>query len=177
MKPWLAVKTAIYALAGILVLIFNNQLMGYVGYLVGSTVMLFGVNIVIISLLEKKYFGNESIFFGAIMHFIIGAILFIVAGDIVKICVVWAVWSILREEKELTQAVSRLMQKKPGLINAAESVLIMVFSLIMVVNPSERHAHFHVYLLGIELILEVMFPFANFFIDKHIAKKAPTERK
>ena len=36
-------------------------------------------------------------------------------------------------------------------------------------EPGEHHAHVHIYLLGIELILEVIFPFANMYIDRYLA--------
>lgn len=35
-------------------------------------------------------------------------------------------------------------------------------------EPVEHHAHVHIFLLGIELILEVIFPFVNMYIDHYL---------
>ena len=39
-----------------------------------------------------------------------------------------------------------------------ESIVVIVFSVLMIAHPTEHHAHTHIYLLGIELLLEVIFP-------------------
>ena len=45
----------------------------------------------------------------------------------------------------------------------------------MIVDPVEHHAHVHIILLGIELILEVIFPIFYGFLDKQIEKKQQKE--
>ena len=42
---------------------------------------------------------------------------------------------------------------------------------MMVLEPTEHHAHVHIILLGVELILEVMFPIFNNAIDGFLDKR------
>ena len=171
MKPLQLIKTVLYILAGIAVVIFNNEIMESLGVVVGIVVICFGVDYIIMGITHKKYFGETGLFFPALTYILLGVILFIVTDDIKSVCLVWAVWAILREGKELSESIHRLTEKKPGLINALESVVIIIFSFTMIMEPGEHHAHVHVFLLGGELILEVLFPIANMLFDKYIEKK------
>ena len=42
-----------------------------------------------------------------------------------------------------------------------ESVTVIVFSLIMIIEPGEHHARVHLYLLVVELSTKVLFPLIN----------------
>ena len=81
-----------------------------------------------------------------------------VNDDLVKVCVIWGTWSILREAFEFAENSESLMHKGPGLCSMIESIVVIVLSITMIAHPSEHHAHVHIFLLGIELILEVVFP-------------------
>lgn len=171
MKIWRIIKTVLYSVAGLLILVFNEPIMPAVGTLVGSVVIFYGIDITILSILKGRFFGENSLFFGGLVQLLMGVIIIIVRGDIVKVCLVWAVWSILREGKELSESLHAILAKRRGFINFAESVTIIVFSFMMIMEPTEHHAHFHVIILGIELILEVFFPIANDFIDRLSGRK------
>lgn len=171
MKIWFILKAILYTVAGALILAFNTAVADNVGLIVGIVILAYGVDLVVISLIKKSYIGGDAIFFGALIHIFIGVILFIVRDDIVKVCLVWAVWSILRESKELSEAIHRLSHRRPAFLNAAESLLIIALSFTMVLEPTVHHAHVHVVILGVELILEIVFPIANKFIDGLIERK------
>ncbi|MBR1868216.1 MAG: hypothetical protein IJ800_06560 [Clostridia bacterium] len=171
MKQWQIIKTILYTLAGIAVLIFHDSIMDFVGYIVGAVIVAYSVDVLIVSVIKKTYIGENLFLFGGLIHLFIGIIIFIVSDDLVKICLVWAVWSIIREGKELSESIHRLASKKPSLINAIESVVIIYMSFSMILEPNSHHAHLHVVLLGIELILEVAFPIANRLIDGFIEKR------
>ena len=146
--------------------------MDYVGMVVGSVVFLYGINITIVSALRKRWIGENALIFDGLLLFFIGVILFIVREDIVKVCLVWAVWSIMREGKELTSAIVGIKNKEGvEVLNLIESIVIIVFSFTMIMNPNEEHVHFHVYLLGAELLLEVIFPVIKLLIARRNRKK------
>lgn len=173
MKPLQLIKTVLYFLAGVAVLVFHEQIMDYIGIAVGIVILFYGLGRIIISIAEKKAFGEDGIF-TSLTHILIAVIMFIVNDDTVKVCLVWAVWSIRREGRELADSVQRMVQKKPGIINALESVVIMVLSFTLILNPSRHNAHVHVIILGVELILEVVFPLVNDILDRRLAKKSQT---
>ena len=64
-----------------------------------------------------------------------------------------------------------MTHKRPAFISFIESVVVIILSIEMIVDPVEHHAHIHIILLGIELILEVIFPIFYGFLDKQIEKK------
>lgn len=89
--------------------------------------------------------------------------------------IIWGTWSILREGDEITECVVRMTHKRPAFISFIESVVVIILSIEMIVDPVEHHAHIHIILLGIELILEVIFPIFYGFLDKQIEKKLSTK--
>lgn len=171
MKPWLIIKSILYITLGAVILLFNNEIMEFVGIMVGGVVAFYGVDIAVLSIIERKYFGENQLFFGGLVQILMGVILYIVRAEIVSVCLVWAVWSILREGKELSEALHHIIQKRVGIINFIESVIIIIFSFTMIMNPGEHHAHIHVIILGIELILEVLFPILNAAMENFLEKK------
>ena len=99
--------------------------------------------------------------FWAYFFLLIGIILFVVSYDIIKVCLVWGVWSILRESKEMAEAITKLSARKTEIINVVESVIIIALSFTMILEPNESHAYLHIILLGIELVIVVLFYFAE----------------
>lgn len=171
MKIYQIVKTVLYLIGGLAILIFHNELFNYVDYVVGTVILLYGIDIFILGLTNKTLFKEEGLLAQAITHTIIGVIMYIVPDDIVITCTIWAVWTILREGKELSECIKRFTEKKPAILNTIESLIVIVLSFIMIVQPTEDHAKFHLILLGIELILEIVFPIINHFLDKQLEKK------
>lgn len=177
MKNWKIAKTILYITAGILLLVFNESIMSFVGLTVGSVAIVFGLDITVFSMINKKFFGEDALFFGGVTHFLLGVIIFLVSADIKQVCLVWAIWSILREIAEMSKAINEIRERKHRFINLLESLIIIVFCFTMILNPNEEHAHFHVYILGIELLLEVAFPWANELIDSRFGSKKLSERE
>lgn len=175
LKPIQIIKAVVFCAAGALVLVFHDAIMendgALVGIIVGSTVILYGLVTTIRSFIEKRFFGDDYLLFGALSQFMIAAALFAVANSIESVCIVWAVWSILRECREMSKAIFSLTHRRPGVINILESVVIIVFSFFMIIEPGEHHASLHVYLLGVELILEIVFSAINLFFDRFAEKR------
>lgn len=88
-------------------------------------------------------------------------------------CVVWAIWAIMREAEEITEKVIMNREHPPvALLNAAESVAVIVLSVMLLLHPGAHHAHTHLVLLGIELILEVLWQPLNKLYARVTGKSA-----
>ena len=70
----------------------------------------------------------------------------------------------------MTEALKRIIKKRPGVVNVLESVVVIILSVGMIITPSIHHAHLHIIILGIELILEIAFGAAEDFLEKHRKK-------
>ncbi|MCR5232266.1 MAG: hypothetical protein K6B64_06440 [Acholeplasmatales bacterium] len=77
----------------------------------------------------------------------------------------------LAEGKEVTECLLRFKEKKPPLLNLAESLISIGFVIAMLLEPTEHHAHTHVFLLGIELITNASFYYLYNYLDKLIEKR------
>lgn len=157
MKNWQTLKAILYLALALLIFIFNGAVMSYVGFLVGGTVFLYAAEELIVLTARRELFNSPFHLFDGIAQLLIGVILFLVSDDVFKVCLVWGVWSILRESKEMAEAIVKLPKRKLCVINVIESVVVIVLSFLMIVNPSEARAHLHVLLLGAELVIVVVF--------------------
>lgn len=170
MNKWKAIKAISYLIASILIFIFNRSIMPYVGIVVGAVVCIYAMEELIVAAAKRTLFDNPYLLSDGIVQLLIGAVLFLVSFDIFKVCLVWGVWSILRESKEFAEAVKNLSQKKLGIINVVESVVVVILSFFLVLEPNEEHARLHVFLLATELAIVVFFYFAEILRD-FLAKK------
>ena len=176
MKKWQISKAIMYIVSAVLIFVFNKSITPYAGILVGSVVCVYAFEELIVSAINKKLFSDTFHLFDGIAQILIGVILFLVSSDIIKVCLVWGVWSILRESKELAEAVKSIITKRFGVLNVAESVIVIVLSFVMILEPTEHHANLHVILLGVELITVVLFYFAGNLFDNKFAKNDNTEK-
>lgn len=87
----------------------------------------------------------------------------------------WAIWTILRESEELKECYSLFKERTPFLLNLAESIVTIVFSILMIADSSawENHATVHLYLLIVELITAVIFPEFRWFYKVYIKQEKP----
>lgn len=160
-------KAILYILSAVVILVFHEEVMPYVGILVGGVVAAWSLDELIV-LLREKNFAALSI---PVVQIVISMLLFLAHGDIVKICIIWGVWSVIRESREMTGALVRVLQRRSGVLNITESVVVIVLSAMMILEPSEHHAHVHVILLAVELILEIVFPLSNRLLDRRAEHK------
>ena len=157
MKKWQIVKAILYISVAVLIFIFYDALMPYVGILVGGIVFLYATEELIFLSVKRKLFGSAYYLFDGIAQLLIGVILFLVSNDIIKVCLVWGVWAILRESKEMAEAIDKIPRNKLYVVNVIESVVVISLSFLMILEPNENHARLHVLLLAAELVIVVLF--------------------
>ena len=167
-------KAILYVALAVFIFVFQDRIMPFVGYLVGGVVGVYALEEFLVILFDKKETRKRSFLFDVITQLLISIVLMLSAGDIVKVCVIWGVWAILRESKEMTEAIDSIFKYGLGIINIAESVTIIILSFILILHPTEEHAHLHIILLGVELLLVIFFSFAEKVIDAITLKKKGT---
>ena len=146
--------------------------MNYAGYIVGGVVIFYAAEEFIAGAMAKKLFRGNGSLFEDFVQMIIGVLLILTSPDIVKVCIIWGIWSIIRESREMSEAIKRILNKRPGIINVAESIVVIFMSASMVLEPGLHHATVHMFLLGIELILEIVFEAAEIFYEKKLERRA-----
>ena len=174
MKKWQILKAVLYLTIAVFIFIFNKSVMLYVGFLVGGVVCLYSLEELAVYAFKRTLLSDPYHLFDGIAQLLIGIILFIVSNDIIKVCLIWGVWAILRESKEMAEAIKKIPVKKSEIINVAESVIVIALSFLMILEPNEAHAYLHVILLGAELVIVVLFYFAEVLSNK-ISKRNSKE--
>lgn len=179
MKTWQYVRLCIFTLVGILTIVFYRTLYHYVNDIVGAVMVVYGIEEICFALcgfVENR--DKEDITSGSILTVLGLVVLVLLKGDenFESACVIWAVWAILREGKEMSRIVKRIYEKRPFILNAIESFLSIVLSVLLILEPRE-HAHMHLILLGIELISKVWFEYLDYIYDKRKGKSKSTQTK
>lgn len=167
----LTIRFFLYLAVGILIIIFNTQLMDDIPQLVGSMMIIFGLEGIIKEIKLKtidteytRFYDNEILIALAIVLFFIGD------KDFEVSCTIWAVWSILREGRELAEEMHKRKISIASNLSILESVIVIILSIILIIDPI-KHARSHIILLGVELILAVIFPTIDYYTSKYKKKK------
>lgn len=182
-KIYKIIKTGLFIAAGILIFIFANGFVADEGanisLYVGIVMAFYGLEAVIMTLLKKEVKEEPIKFLNGFVNILLAVIMIFLLKDneaAVRIaCTIWCVWSIMREGEEIFEKVLEGIKEHPvtSLINFAESVVVIVFSIGLIAIEEEElveDALKHVYLLGVELILEVLWPHLAKIEEKIIEK-------
>ena len=170
-------KLLLFVLMGIAILILNQQIMTKEGVLlngiVGSIIALYGLEGIILPIATRKVKAERiEMLNGGINVLIAVIMIFLLEGHTIElriVCVLWSLWSIMREGVEIFDKGFVGIRNHPvtSVINIAESVIVIVFSIMLIIAKDEHelmhHAHAHVILLGIELIIEVIWVYVGEF--------------
>ena len=152
-------KLGIFIVFAVLVAIFNHHLLHYLRYLVPSLLMLYGLDSVLTSIVKEKKECYKDLWFSyGIGEMMIGITLISSTDDFAIICVVWGVWSIVREMIEIHEILSGEVKGIPAVISGIESIVAITFSIMLIITPGEHHAHTHLYLLIAELLVTGLIP-------------------
>lgn len=160
-------KAALYITAGILIFFLYEKMMPYVAFLVGGVVLAYALEELGFQIARRKFTDIA----GSLIQIILAVLLFLSHDEIEKVCVIWGVWSIIREGRELSHALSHVKKSAVAALNILESIAVTVLSIMLVLTPGEHHAKIHLIILGVELILEILFPFLEELVQRNKAKK------
>lgn len=157
------VKTLIFGITGILILLFSKKILGDSGehlyVLVASSMILFALGLVAEIFQEKKD-KNLFLILRASILALLGLFVLIplkhISDSIKTICYVWAIWSLIREGIQTYLNVRKNYKEIPitSILGIIESIILVIFSILLLVEPGLHHAYSHVLLLGVEFVLE-----------------------
>ena len=148
------IKLVLFALLALWVFILRNSLVtDDISFFVGSVILLYGIEeIAFQATFEFKTIHKSGKSYFALMELIIGIVLIATEIQFGVSCAIWACWSILRESYEIKEAITERYHIALRIINFVESLVAIVFSVMLIVNPNGHHVYIHIILLIIELI-------------------------
>ena len=180
MKIYGIIRTVIYWAMTAFVIAFVSAIaeIEVLRYFIGGLMIFYGVEEIILTVFKnKKHYSVHSLYWNLIESVIgLTLILFIETGETdvtyAVVCVGWAIWSILRETRELVEVTEELKTNKliickiVAIVNLLESLTVIALSLTMIIEPGEHHAKIHLYLLAVELFAKVLFPIVNYVAER-----------
>ena len=176
-KIYKLTKLILFILMGVAILILNKQIMSNEGAiingLVGAIISIYGLEGILLPVFTHKVKAEKiEMLNGGIDVLIAIIMIFLLEGhpyELRIVCVLWSLWSIMREGVEIFDKGFVGIRNHPitSAINIAESIVVIVFSIMLITahdaHELEHHAHAHVILLGIELIIEVIWVYVGEF--------------
>ena len=192
-KIYKLTKLILFVLMGIAILVLNEKIMEHsdiLNYLVGGIIAIYGLEGVILPITTKKIKAEKIEMFGGGVNILIAIIMIFLIDknteELRILCVLWSLWSIMREGEEIFDKGFEGIRNHPitSAINIAESIVVIIFSIELIIahneHELEHHAHAHVILLGIELIIEVIWVYVGEFearILRRIRRRRTIEEK
>ena len=190
MKIYGAIRTVIYWALAALVIVYISTLaeIEVLRYFIGGVMIFYGVEEIVLTVVKSKKHYSLNLLYRNLIEILIGftLIVFVETGDVevtyAVVCVCWAIWSILREARELVEVTEELQEHKPilskiaSIVNMLESLTVIALSLTMLIEPGEHHAKIHLYLLAVELFTKVLFPIVHYVAECLTEKKTPAEQ-
>ena len=159
MKIYHYFKLLVFIAFAVLVFVLREELLVHLQYLVGSLMLLYGLENVILVSIRERLLARKSIWFiFGYSEVLLGLVTLIAIKDYVAVCVMWGVWSILRESLEIYEITSGELKGVPAILSGVESAVAIIFSVLLIITPGEHHAKTHIYLLIVELIVTAFIP-------------------
>ena len=153
------IKLAIYFTLAVLIFIFRDHLIEHLKYFIGGLMIMYALEEVLFELLfHRHHFFHQSKVYLGFIELLLGLILVIVNVSYEGTCIIWATWSLLRETHEVEEILAELNNLPAKILSGVESLVIIVFSVMLIIEPTEHHAMIHLYLLLVELIVAPLTP-------------------
>ena len=176
MKIHRLVKMCILITAGVLLFVFARKLVyGQEGVLlngiVGAVIAFYGIEGILYPILTKQVKKERVMLMSGIINLFVAFIMIFLLenhpDELHVTCILWSLWSIMRESEEIFDKCFDHWKKHPvtSLINFAESIIVIVFSILLIIARDQEqlleHTFAHVVLLGVELIIEVIWEYVG----------------
>ena len=169
-----------FIVCAVLILVFNAFFLHHLRWIIGGLIVLYGLLGILELVLKraKPIYTGHGFLFNAV-EILLGLATLCFIEEYSTVCIVWAVWSILRESIELQEIVERKLHSVLAFLSGSESLAVIVLSVILIVRPGEHHAMVHLYLLSAELFLTSTIPLINSHLmrEKKPQKKKRTEKE
>ena len=161
------IKLCVCIVLAVLVFVFREKLVEHLKVFIGCLMLAYAVEeTLFIVLYHSRHILHEDKIYLSFVELILGIVLLCVNASIEAVCVIWATWSILRESYEIKEISCELKHLPPKILSGVESITVIVFSILLIVEPGEHHAMIHLYLLLAELIITPLTPLLDDLLDK-----------
>ena len=169
---YFSIKLGIFAILAILVFVFREPLVENLKYFIGGLMLLYGLEEILFEILYSRHhiLHQGKLYLGGI-ELLLGVVMLSVPMSYESVCIIWATWSILREAYEIKEVFSEIKCLAPKILSATESVVVIVFSILLIIEPGEHHAMIHLYLLLAELIISPLTPLLDEVLAYRKAKQ------
>ena len=162
--------------AGILLFVFSHKLVYdqegiLLNGIVGAVIAFYGIEGILYPILTKQVKKERIMLMSGIINlFVAGIMIFLLENhpdELHVTCILWSLWSIMRESEEIFEKCFDHWKKHPitSLINLVESIVVIVFSILLIIARNQEelleHTFAHVVLLGVELIIEVLWEYVG----------------
>lgn len=166
------IKLGLYVVLAVLIFIFKEQLVEHLKFFIGGLMILYAVEEILFIIIHhiQHILHEDKVYLGFI-ELILGIVLMCVNVSYESVCIIWATWSILRESYEIKEIACELKRIVPKIISGIESLVIIIFSILLIIEPGEHHAMIHLYLLLAELVIAPLTP----LLDELLMKKKKKE--
>ena len=145
-------------------------------YAVGALMTFYGIEEILYeTLFHREHYWHRTKNYLGFVELILGIVTLIAPLEYAGVCIMWASWSIIRESYEIRELISETEARSLTIISGIESATIIVFSVMLIFEPTEHHAMIHLYLLMVELILNPLIPFNDDIYKKRKQKKNSSE--
>lgn len=153
------IKLAIFVTAAVLIFVFRTHLVENLKYFIGGLMSAYAVEeIIFCSIFHAPHVYKEGKFFLGVIDLVLGIVLLVCNLPYETVCVIWACWSICRESFEIFEIINELEHLLPRILSGVESIAVIVFSIMLILEPGEHHAMIHIYLLLVELVFNPLIP-------------------
>ena len=163
-KVFDVIKSIVYILLLVLVLFIYKNVGYNANYVVGATMIIHSVFGILDYFIDrgKKQVIPKLVYDISILT--LGIILLFLGGSdyLILICLMWAIWSIIREANEMLTYIftenEHIVLKILGFI---ESIVSTTFAVLLIIHPSLEHLEIHYILLVIEFATTAIVPLIN----------------
>ena len=163
-----SIKLIVYAIIAVLIFVFRKEMVENLKYFIGGLMLLYGLEEILFEVIySRHHILHQSKLYLGFIELLLGAVMLSVPMAYESVCIIWATWSILRESYEIKEVFCELKCLAPKILSATESIVIIVFSILLIIEPGEHHAMIHLYLLLVELIVSPLTP----LLDELLSKK------
>lgn len=157
MIKYKSVRFAIYIILGVSIIFLKDTYVENLGIFIGALITMYGIDCGIQFFLDIEERKPHDLCKG-IIQTILGVCTIILFKDFETVCVIWGVWAVMREADEIAECYELFKEKNPWILSFLESLVAIVLSIMLIMEPVEHHALTHMYLLIVELFFAVSFP-------------------
>ena len=168
------VKSITYLILLVIVLLTYKKVGYYANYVIGPTMIIHSIFELINGLYYQESKQKLPIIIAYCALLVFGVVVTFLNGNdyLVLLCYFWAIWSIIRELNEIAECIILHDQHIIFIIlDMVESIVCIVFAIILLINPTLEHLEIHYILLVVEFSTTALFPILNKLIMKKSVEK------